>query len=61
MVMGKPHRAWVCAWHSAWHGAWGWWCGDGVPGLVVLDLSIGGGLDGDGEDGDWCDIRNGTT
>ena len=36
-LTGKLGRAW----HGALHGA--------LPGLVRLDLSIGGGLDGDGE------------
>ena len=45
------------AWHGAWGGVWGggdvWrgWkkCMCILPGLVRLDLSIGGGLDGDSD------------
>ena len=63
MVRGKPGRAWVGAWYGAWHGAWVvvglvmwmmWWGWDNcmliLPGLVMLDLGVGSGLVGDGEE-----------
>ena len=39
---------------------WWWWekCSGILPGLVRLDLSIGEGLGGDGDEViDWCGIR----
>ena len=63
MVTGKLGHAWVGAWVGVWvvHGVvvvlMVWVCGGGgksacvLPGLVRLGLSIGGGLDGDGEEG----------
>ena len=54
-LTGKLGRAWVGAWGGAWvvHGWWGWdtfMCL--LPGLVRLDFSIGGCLDGDHEEVD---------
>ena len=37
-MTGKLGRAWVGAWHGA------------LLGLVMLDLGVGSGLDGDGEE-----------
>ena len=47
--------AWVGAWvyGGAWLGdvVWGWGiCMCVLPGLVRLDLGVGGGLDGDGKE-----------
>ena len=50
MVPGKLGRSWVGAWVV--HGIVLVYGGGGgvLPGLVRLDLSIGGGLDGDDEE-----------
>ena len=55
---GKLGRAWVGAWHGAWVVVVVMWvdvvgvqkCLYLLPGLVRLDLIIGGGLDGDWEE-----------
>ena len=57
-MTGKPHPAWVCAWPVAWLVVlvfgdvwWGWEnCMCVLSGLLMLDLRVGGGLDGVGEE-----------
>ena len=45
------------AWHLCMGGAWVMWCGSWIkcmcilPGLVMLDSGVGGGLDGEGGEG----------
>ena len=52
MVTSQPHRAWVGAWVVVVvMMLWGWGkCLGILPGLVMLDLGVGSGLVGDGEE-----------
>ena len=53
-LTSKLGRAWVGAWvmHGWWCCVVGGWdnCMCILPGLVMLDLGVGGGLDNDGDE-----------